>query len=107
MPAKIDKQLHLERDVRIPKITLSRWLKELVSYPGGEKKWSSQQQLLNRRTRWYTIPEIKLLLQLGKAPYRGPPNVFSTRLSRACKLYVVNLRQETVARAETALEYNE
>ena len=107
MPSKVSVQFHLERHVRIPKITLRRWLRELTSLPGGVAKWSAQQQLLDRRTRWFTAPEIRLLLELGKAPYRGRPDISRNRLSPECCSYVLNLRQETVARAETELELHE
>lgn len=62
------KQYHLEKDLKLPKITLQRWLEDHQSF--GER-CEVEAVLLSRWTRWYTAAEIKTLLKLGTRRYRG------------------------------------
>jgi hypothetical protein len=104
---KDEQKLHLERDIQVAKVTFCRWLAELTSLPGGPEKWVLQERLLKKKTHWYTYPEIRALLLLGKTRYQGRSDTTDTRLSQRCRLYVIHLRQKTVARAESALLHHE
>jgi len=99
-------QYHLEQDLGLPKLTLRRWLKERLSHREDAAEWQVQQHLLDRRTRCYTVTEIRLLLKLGDSPYRGFEGIDPAVRDRL-KDFIDDRRAEIVSRTEKLLKKHE
>lgn len=100
---RIEKQLHLEKDLKISKLTLRRWLREHCSHAGGSRRWAHAAALLGRWSRRYTVKEVRALLQLGLRPYRGFKGMRQT-VKAGLHDNLVRERKNIVARVEKRLQ---
>lgn len=97
----MSKMIHLNK-VGLNKLTLLRWLEAKESLPGGKKAWKPQRELIDRRTRSYTVEEIRGLLELGRGEYqarRGANKLAVSRLSD----HLTNVRNTLVTTTEKKL----
>lgn len=93
--------IHLSK-VGLNKLTLLRWLESRESLPGGKKAWKAQRELIDRRTKSYTVEEIRGLLELGRGEYQGKRGA-DKRAMRRLGDYLTKSRNAVVASVEKKL----
>jgi hypothetical protein len=97
----MSKLIHLDQ-VGLNKLTLRRWLEAKESLHGGKKAWKAQRELIDRRTKSYTVDEIRGLLELGRGEYAGKRGADKRAIKRL-GAYLTSTRNSTVQAVEKKL----
>jgi hypothetical protein len=97
-------QYHLEKDLQLPKVTLQRWLRERLSHPEDEPRWRKASALLGRWSRRYTAREVRELLKLGTARYRGFRGM-TPAVKRGLQSHIISERRAIVQRVTQILSH--